>query len=208
MGGALTGLSGEAAALRITLKHDGLTLAPALLDRAKVLQRAVIDFGLEEVGTAPLRSILEAAKTMRDGASEAATANATQQMLGAAAMLNPVFRIYELTLDTPDVGVDATGEAKGSPLSPKGYSAQGDVAVRGFGALPGLIGDAPFAAYLPLLKEIGTITSTLDSDSAPLLVPLRSSSLPCSVSSGITISKLSVAKAINNASFVVQTISR
>src|SRR5205814_8122629 len=98
-------------ALRITLEHDGLALAPGVLDRAMVLQRAVIDFGVEEVAAAPLRSILDAAKTMRDGASEAATANATQQMLGAAAMLNPVFRVYDLALDTPDVGIDATAEA-------------------------------------------------------------------------------------------------
>jgi hypothetical protein len=162
MGGALTGLSGEAAALRITLKHDRLALAPAILDRAKVPQRAVLDFGVEEVATAPLRRILEAAKSMREGASDADKTRGTLQMLGAAAMLNPVLRIYDLALDTPDVGVDVAAEAKGSPLSPKGYSAEGDIAVRGFDALPGLIGAAPLASYLPLLKEIGTTATASD----------------------------------------------
>ena len=99
---------------------------------------------------------------MREGASDADNARATQRMIGAAAMLNPVFRIYALALDTPEVGVAATGQAKGSPLSPKGYSAQGDIAVRGFEALPSLFGDTPVASYLPLLQEIGTIGAAPD----------------------------------------------
>jgi hypothetical protein len=160
--GALSGLSGDAAALRITLKHDGLTLAPAIIEAAKVPQRAVLDFGLEDVATTALRSILDAAKTMGEGASEADKQRATLQMIGAAAMLNPVLRIYDFALDTPAVGVEANAQAKGSPLSPKGYSAQGDVAVRGFEALPGLLGDAPLASYLPLLQEIGTTAAASD----------------------------------------------
>jgi hypothetical protein len=162
IGAALTGLSGEAAALRITVKHDRLALAPAILDGARVPQRVVLDFGVEEVATAALRSILEAAKSMREGASDADKTRGTMQMLGAAAMLNPVLRLYDLALDTPGVGVDATAEAKGSPLSPKGYSAAGDVAVRGFDALPSLLGAVPLASYLPLLKEIGTAASAAD----------------------------------------------
>ena len=156
IGGALTGLSGDKASLRITLQHDGLKLAPVIAEAAKVPRRAVIDFGLEDVATAPLRNILEAAGKLGPAASETDKAQAQQQMLGAAAMLAPVLRIYDLAVDTLDVGVDATAEARGSPLSPKGYSAQGDVAVRGFEALPHLIGDAPVAPYLPVLKEIGT----------------------------------------------------
>ncbi len=156
VGGALTGLAGDKASLRITLQEDGLKLAPAIAEAGKVPRRTVIDFGLEEVATAPLRSILEAAGKLRAGASDTDKAQAQQQMLGAAAMLAPVLRIYDLAVDTLDVGVDATAEARGSPLSPKGYSAQGDVAVRGFEALPRLIGDATFTPYLPVLKEIGT----------------------------------------------------
>jgi len=72
-----------------------------------------------------------------------------QRMIGAAAMLNPVFRIYEAGLKTKDVGIAATGDAKGSPLSPKGYSAEADIIVRGFDALPALLGNSPYAQYLP-----------------------------------------------------------
>ncbi|MBV8492520.1 MAG: peptidoglycan-binding protein [Alphaproteobacteria bacterium] len=77
-------------------------------------------------------------------------------------MLNPVFRIYELALKTKDVGIAGTGEAKGSPLSAKGYTAEADVVVRGFDALPGLLGDSPFAEYLPLIKELGTSAAGSD----------------------------------------------
>ena len=155
-GGALTGLSGDSAALRITLHQDGLTLATAILDPSKVPHTVVIDFGVESVATAPLRTIIEAAAKFREGASDADSQQATQRMLGAAAMLSPVFRIYQLSLATQEVGIEATAEAKGSPLSPKGYTAEGDVTVRGFDALGNLVGDAPFADYLPLLKALGT----------------------------------------------------
>jgi peptidoglycan hydrolase-like protein with peptidoglycan-binding domain len=67
-----------------------------------------------------------------------------------------VIRVYDLAVDTPDVGVEATAEARGSPLSPKGFGAQGDVSVRGFDALAGLVDAAPPAVYLPLLRDLGT----------------------------------------------------
>src|SRR5207248_4127232 len=105
--------------------------------------------------TGPLRTILEAIVKGRKEAGNADSQQATAQMIGAAAMLNPVFRIYEAGLKTKDVGIAATAEAKGSPLSPKGYSAQADVVVRGFDALPALLGDSPYAQYLPLLKVLG-----------------------------------------------------
>ena len=156
MVGALTGLSGPAAALRVTLGHDGLNVAPTLLDAGRVPRRAVFDIGLEDVGTEPLRGILDAAGKMRAGASETDKEQAQQQVIGAAAMLNPTFRVYNIAVDTPDTGIDVTGEAKGSPLSPRGYSAEVDVAVRGIDSLITMIGPAPPAVYLPLLKEIGT----------------------------------------------------
>src|SRR5260370_34286218 len=121
-----------------------------------------MDLGLESVATAPLRTIIEAAAKFREGASDADSQQATQRMLGAAAMLNPVFRIYQLSLATQEVGIEATAEARGSPLSPKGYTAEGDVIVRGFDALPSLVGDAPVAPYLPALKEIGTAATASD----------------------------------------------
>ena len=162
IGGALTGLSGEAAALRITFKQQGLQLAPVVLDPAQVPQRVVLDVGLEDIGTSAMRTMLEAAKAMRPGADDAAKDRATQQIIGAAALLTPVFRIHDLALDLPAAGFDATGEASGSPLSPKGYKAEVDVVVRGFDALPGLAGDTPLAPYLPVLKEIGTSAAALD----------------------------------------------
>ncbi len=156
LSGALTGLSGDSAALRITLRQDGLTLAAAILDPSKVPHTVVIDLGLESVATAPLRTIIEAAAKFREGASDGNSQQATQRMLGAAAMLTPVFRIYQLSLATQDVGIEATAEARGSPLSPKGYTAEGDIIVRGFDAVPNLVGDMPLADYLPLLKALGT----------------------------------------------------
>jgi hypothetical protein len=109
-----------------------------------------------------LRTLLEIAGKLRNEANDAASQQAAQRMLGAAAMLNPVFRIYELALKTKDVGISATAETKGSPLAPKGYTAEGDVVVRGFDALPALVGDAPFAGYLPLLKVLGATAAGSD----------------------------------------------
>lgn len=154
--GALTGLSGKTAALRIAIRHDGLSLAPGLLDAGKVPRRAVFDIGLEDIDTAALRSILAAAARAGIGAGPAEKAAAQQEVIAAAATLAPVLRLHQLALDTPDVGIEATGEAKGSPLVATGYTAAADVTVRGFDALPALVGDAPFAPYLPVLKEIGT----------------------------------------------------
>lgn len=162
IGGAITGLSGDAAAWRITLRQNGLTLANSILDASKVPENVTLDFGLENVATGPLRTILEAIAKARKEGNGAESQQTTARMIGAAAMLNPVFRVYELALKTKDVGIAATGEARGSPLSPKGYTAEADVVVHGFDALPGLLGDAPFAEYLPLLKVLGT--SAADSD--------------------------------------------
>jgi hypothetical protein len=162
LGGALTGLSADTAAWRITFRQTGLTLASSLLDPAKVPQTVVIDLGLENVATGPLRTILEAIAKARKEADGSDSQQAMQRMIGAAAMLNPVFRIYEAGLKTKDVGVAATADAKGSPLSPKGYSAQADVVVRGFDALPALLGDSPYAEYLPLLKVLGAAGADLD----------------------------------------------
>ncbi|HEY4471084.1 MAG TPA: peptidoglycan-binding domain-containing protein [Stellaceae bacterium] len=162
LGGALTGLSGDTAAWRITIRHNGLTLASSILDPAKVPQNIVVDFGLENVATGPLRTILEAIAKARKEGDGADSQQGMQRMIGAAAMLNPIFRIYEAGLKTKDVGLAATAEAKGSPLSPKGYSAEADVVVRGFDALPALLGDSPYAQYLPLLKVLGTAGADSD----------------------------------------------
>ena len=159
VGGSLTGLSGDAAALRITLQQDGLNLAPSVLDKDKVPRRVVLDFGLEEVDSKILLSILQTAAKLRLGGSDAEHQRVQQQLIGAAAQLNPVLRIYDLVVDTPAVGVDAKAQARGSPLSPKGYKADANVTVRGFDAVRELMPKAPLVAFLPLLKEIGTVST-------------------------------------------------
>jgi hypothetical protein len=158
---AVTGLDTEQAALRFSITHEGLDLAPSLLENGKVPRRAVFDFGVADLSTKALTNLLHALVTATDqrvsgeSESEANKQQALQQALGATAMLNPTFRIYDIAIDTEEVGVDLTAEAHGSPLAPKGYTALGDLAVRGFDAIPKLSAGIPFAEYLPVLREIG-----------------------------------------------------
>jgi murein L,D-transpeptidase YcbB/YkuD len=157
----ITGLDIEAAAIRFTLHHEGLYLAPSVLEETKVPRRVVLDLGVDEVSTQALTKLLKAMTMMagengsREDKNQQQKQQAIQQILGAAAMLDPTFRIHDIAFDTEDVGVDLIAEAKGSPLAPKGYSAVGDLAVRGFDAIPNLSAGAPFVEYLPLLKELG-----------------------------------------------------
>jgi hypothetical protein len=164
----VTGLDTEQAALRFSISHQGLDLAPSLLESGKVPRRVVLDFGVADLSTQALTNLLHALITVTDqrvsGESEieANKQEAIQQALGAAAMLNPTFHLYDVAIDTEEVGVDLKAEAKGSPLAPRGYTASGDVAVRGFDAIPKLSGDIPFARYLPVLREIGVQSTAPD----------------------------------------------
>jgi hypothetical protein len=157
----VTGLDTEQAALRFSISHQGLDLASSLLENWKVPRRAVFDFGVADLSTQALTNLLHAVITATDqrvsgeSESEANKQQALQQALGAAAMLNPTFHVYDIAIDTEGVGVDLTAVAHGSPLAPKGYTASGDLAVRGFDAIPKLSGGIPFAEYLPVLREIG-----------------------------------------------------
>jgi len=154
----VTGLDSDAAAIRFSVREEGLELAPTLLDEGKVPHRVVVDLQLGNLSTAALRNLLEAASQVReDGVADGGREQqqVTQQMLGAIAMLDPVFRIHEVAVDTRDVGIAVTAEARGSPLAPKGYAAGGDLVVRGFDAIPRLGLDVPLAQYLPVLKELG-----------------------------------------------------
>ena len=153
---SLTGLKEAAASLRITLQQDGLKLSPSVLETDKVPRRVVVDFGFEEVDTAVLLNLLEIAGKARVGGSDADQQRLQQQLIGAVAKLYPVLRVYDLAMDTPEIGVAAKAEARGSPLSPKGYKAEADVTVRGFDALAAMLPPAPLASFLPLLKELGT----------------------------------------------------
>jgi len=153
-----TGLDSDAAAIRFSVREEGLELAPTLLDEGRVPHRVVVDLQLGNLSTAVLRNLLGAAIQMReDGAADGGREQqqATQQMLGAIAMLEPVFRIHEIVVDTRDVGIVVSAEARGSPLAPKGYAAGGDLIVRGFDAIPRLGLEFPLAQYLPVLKELG-----------------------------------------------------
>ncbi len=147
----ITGLDTEQAALRFSISHEGLDLAPSLLENGKVPHRMVLDFGVADLDTQALTNLLHAFITATDqrvsgeSESEANKQEALQQALGAAAMLNPTFHIYDVAIETEEVGVDVTAEARGSPLAPKGYTASGDVTVRGFDAIPKLSGGIPFA---------------------------------------------------------------
>jgi hypothetical protein len=157
----VTGLDTEQAALRFSISHRGLDLAPSLLENWKVPRRVVFDFGVADLSTQALTNLLHAVITAtdqrvsRESESEANKQQALQQALGAAAMLNPTFHVYDIAIDTEGIGVELTAAAHGSPLAPKGYTASGDLAVRGFDAIPKLSGGIPFAEYLPVLREIG-----------------------------------------------------
>jgi Putative peptidoglycan binding domain len=157
----VTGLDGETAALRFSLRHEGLGLAPSVVEPVKVPHRVVLDVGIADLSTKVLSNMLQAVSAIAyaNGPSEDDNRQKRQQALlqalGAAAMLSPSFHIYDIAVDTENVGIDLNGEAKGSPLAPSGYSAAGDLTVRGFEEIPKLGPGISFGQYLPVLKELG-----------------------------------------------------
>ena len=157
----ITGLDTEKASIRFSIRHEGLDLAPSLLEETKVPHRVVLDLGVGDLSTQALRKLLQAVGAMaaesgtKEDESQQKKQQGMQQVLGAVAMLNPTFHIYDIAVDTEDVGVDLTAEATGSPLASKGYTAAGDLVVRGFDAIPKLGAGIPFAEYLPVLRELG-----------------------------------------------------
>jgi hypothetical protein len=48
---AITGLGGEAAAVRLNIRHEGLDFAPSILEEAKVPHRVVFDVGIGDMST-------------------------------------------------------------------------------------------------------------------------------------------------------------
>ena len=157
----VTGLDSDMAAFRFTIREEGLGLAPSLLDARLVPHRVIIDFGVEGLKTAALRALVRAT-TLTAGADAAEGQQADQQMRGALAMLNPVWWIYEIGVDTQDVAAQLTAQAKGTPLSSTGYTAEGELVVRGWDALPNLALGTPFIEYLPFLKEFAEVFSAPD----------------------------------------------
>jgi hypothetical protein len=172
---SFSGLSGAEASLRVTLKQDGLSVAASVPNAERMPTRGVADFGLENVSTDVLRRLLATAIAANDARNPPERQAANQQLMTEVATLDPVFRIYDLAFDLKDAGVEAHGEAKGSPLSPKGYTADAAIAVRNLDLLGSLVASPALAAYLPLLKVIGATaagaggapTTTFDLTSAP-----------------------------------------
>src|SRR5260370_24292941 len=97
-----TGLDTEQAALRFSISHEGLDLAPSLLENGKVPRRMVLAFGVADLSTQALTNLLHALITATDqrasGESHmrAKKQEALQQALAAAAMLHPTFHLYHV----------------------------------------------------------------------------------------------------------------
>src|SRR6266478_1282012 len=60
----ITGLDAEAASLRFSIRHEGLDLAPSVLEQTKVPHRAVLDLGVGDLSTQALSKLFQAIATM------------------------------------------------------------------------------------------------------------------------------------------------
>jgi hypothetical protein len=95
----ITGLDTEKASIRFSIRHEGLDLAPSLLEETKVPHRVVLDLGVGDLSTQALRKLLQAVGAMaaesgtREDESQQKKQQGMQQVLGAVAMLNPTFHI-------------------------------------------------------------------------------------------------------------------
>jgi peptidoglycan hydrolase-like protein with peptidoglycan-binding domain len=165
LGGSFTGLDGEKAAIRMTMGHDGLMLAPSLLPENQVPRSADVDLGIEDIAVSALRSIAEAAAQGRPDATPEDQQKAKQQILVSVMALQPVIRVYDAMVNFPKASIDASGEAKRAPPAPIGFAASGDVTVRGFDALADMVTSAFARAYLPLIEFLGTAESAGDGGS-------------------------------------------
>ena len=67
----MTGLDSETAAFRLSVRHDGLDLAPSVLEAAKVPHRALFDLGISDISTQAVGRLLRAAATMANERKEA-----------------------------------------------------------------------------------------------------------------------------------------
>jgi Putative peptidoglycan binding domain len=157
----ITGLDTEQASIRFSVSHEGLELAPSVLEQTRVPHRVVLDLGIADLSTQAFSKLLQAVAAMAaanevsEDESQQKKQQATQQALGAVAMFNPTFHVYNIAVETEDLGVDLTAEARGSPFAPKGYTAAGDLVIRGFDAIAKLSAGVFPAEYLPVLKELG-----------------------------------------------------
>ena len=166
LGGALSGLDSEKTRFSLTMGYEGLAIAPSLLPDTLVPQRGVIDLALEDIATSALHTLAEAGSEAKPDAPDEVRQKAIQQLMATAMSLSPVLRLREAAVDFKRVQIAGTGEVKRAPPMPIGYSATGDIAVRGFDALPDIVTSKLGRAYLPLLKFIGTAEPAPDGTSA------------------------------------------
>jgi hypothetical protein len=162
LGGDVGGFDGKAVTFRLTASHEGLDIAPSLVPPNEVPHRAVFDIAIEEISTAALRGLAEAAGHSLPSASDGEKQQAMAQVIATAMSLQPVLRLRQLAVDFKEVGIDASGEARRAPPAPVGYTASGDVRVRGFDALVELIRRRLLRDQLPLLKFIAAPDKAAD----------------------------------------------
>jgi hypothetical protein len=162
MAGGISGFDSDKVALRMTIGHDGLSLASSLAPATRVPQSSDLDFGIEGIDTATLRKLAEAASHIDPDASPEDRDKTSQQMLFGAMALQPVFRIYDAMANFRAVSIAASGEAKRAQPAPIGYSAAGEVTVRGFDALDELLPARLDETFLPLLKYLGKADTAAD----------------------------------------------
>lgn len=165
IGGGLTGLDGEKTGFHLTMGHEGLDIASSLMPANRVPHRAAFDIALEDISTAALRSLADTVGHSFPEASDDERQKAMVQMLATAMSLQPVLRLRDLAVDFRDVGIDASGEARRGSPAPIGYTASGDVRVRGFDALADIVKASLIRAQLPLLEFIGTPDKTANGTS-------------------------------------------
>ncbi|MBV9552583.1 MAG: hypothetical protein JO032_07320, partial [Alphaproteobacteria bacterium] len=162
IGGGIEGFDRDKASFRLTLGHAGLSLAPSVLDENRVPRSVDLDFGVEDIAVAVLRSIAEAAAQGGPEADQEDRQKAFRQMLGASMALQPVLRVYDAMVTFKSAAIAASGEARRAPPPPLGYEASGDITVRGFDAL-GDIDTAQFdRTFLPLIKFLGSPATAAD----------------------------------------------
>jgi hypothetical protein len=162
MSGSLSGLDGDKAAYRITLGHDGLSVAPSLLPETQVPRSADLDFGFEDIAVPTLRNMAElAGKAAADGSPDA-WKRAVPTLIATAVSLQPVFHVYDAMVNFKDVSVDGSGSARRAPPPPLGYTAGGDVTIRGFDASREIVTNNLAQGYLALLKFLGQRATTPD----------------------------------------------
>ena len=122
----------------------------------------VFDFGIGDLSTQALTNLLQALASVTDEQAsgerdtEKKKQQAIQQALGAAAMLNPTFHIYDIAARYGGCRGGSDRQKRRAHLSRRrAMRPQATLVIRGFDAIPQLSAGMPFAEYLPVLREMG-----------------------------------------------------